>query len=132
MIPIGQQNATHPGFVAKDRAYDCLKCMNHSARERGYPEMLDSEGLEAWNLYLMLQDQQRIGMDVIGLDYNCLPGVFDILGIPTRERMGLFERLVMINRAIQDRNAKKREQQALRDKARNQGPGGSGFRSGVA
>jgi len=110
MIPRAMQNTGHPGFVAADQAYDCQKCIAHHSQSYAFP-MLEPEDFEAWNIFLLLQDQQRIGMDIIGLDYSVLPAVFDLLGIQYYKRRWLFEQLVVLNHAFTAHRAEKREQE---------------------
>jgi hypothetical protein len=126
MIPRESQNESHPGFVGKALPYDCFKCMNHHARQYHYDELSDEEGLEAWTMYLTLQDQQRIGMDVLGLDYTCLEPAFRLLGLPREKWRAMFQRIIIINRAVQERNARKRDQQRLANLAKQQHGGMSG------
>lgn len=76
------------------------------------------EALEAWNLYLLLQDQQRIGMDVIGLDYTVLPVVFDVYEVPRWRRRVLFEQLVTLNHAFTGHRARQREREAEEQRAK--------------
>lgn len=121
MIPRAAQNANHPGYVAPDVAYDCGQCIAHFARGYGFPELLP-ENAEAWGLYFTLQDQQRVGMDLLGLDYGVLPAVFELLEVPRAERRLLFEKLAIVNHAEQAHRAEKRRQQdATRDAGRQGG-----------
>ena len=87
--------------------------------------MLEGLSAQAWDVYALLQDQQRAGgMDVIGLDYAVLPFVFDLYDVPvgaTRRR--LFERIVWVNHAVNAHRAAERELEAqwpaLRQKLRD-------------
>lgn len=110
-MPRGAQNPKHPGFVGRADYYDCAACIGWHAKEYHFPVLAD-EHVEAWNLYLMLADQQRIGMDVIGLDYNVLPGVFAMEGVPRWRWRTLFAELVTINHAHLAQRAHERERAA--------------------
>lgn len=122
MIPQGRQIPTHPGFVGGDQRYDCGACITYHAREWGFP-MLDGLAAQAWDLYALLQDQQRAGgMDVIGLDYGVLPFVFDLYDVPPGPtRRKLFERIVWVNHAVNAHRADERELEAQKQKARSHG-----------
>ena len=123
MIPRGGQNPQHAGYVAPDRPYDCGKCVAYHARAYGFPELLP-ENADAWRLYFVLQDQQRVGMDLLGLDYTVLPIVFDLEGVPHAARPLLFEKLAVVNHAEQAQRAEKRRQDEQRRSSQTPGSGG--------
>lgn len=110
-MPRGAQNPSHVGFVERDAPYDCAKCIHWHADNYQFPR-LEGRHVEAWNVFLTVQDQQRIGMDAIGLDYGVLPAVFELLGIPRWRQASLFEELVILNHAHQAHRAEEREREA--------------------
>ena len=63
---------------------------------------------------MSLQDQQRVGMDLIGLDYSVLPFAFDLWEVPKGDRRLLFEKISIINTCVGARRAEKREQERRR------------------
>ncbi len=99
-----RQDPQHPGFVAADERYDCRACIAWHARQFEFPE-LDAENLTAWAIYQRVEDQVRVGMDIVGLDYTVLPTVFELYGIPREEWRLTFEKVVEINRAQQQERA---------------------------
>ena len=110
MIPQGRQNEKHFGFVAVDQPYDCGQCITRHAAHYQFPE-LAPEHVEAWNLMLLLHDQQRIGMEPIGLDYAVLPAVFAMEGVPQERWQPLFRQLVTLNHVWQAHYVQQRESQ---------------------
>jgi hypothetical protein len=118
MVPQGRQVPTHPGFVGGAERYDCGACIAYHAREWQFP-LLAGLSIHAWDLFALLQDQQRAGgMDVIGLDYTVLPFVFDLYDVPAgKPRRRLFERIVWINHAVAAHRAEQRDLEAQRAKA---------------
>ena len=119
MVPRKAQNRSHPGFVAVDQPYDCGQCIKWHGEQYGFPH-LENEDYEAWNMFLLLQDQQRIGMDIIGLDYSVLPVVWDIMGVPHMKRRFLFEQLVVLNHAFKAHRAAEHETKKLEAQNKNQ------------
>lgn len=119
-MPRGTQHPQHPGFVGGDRRYDCGACVAHHQALYDFPG-LTGLSASAWELYALLQDQQRAGgLDVIGLDYGVLPVVFDVYEVPRGPvRRRLFERIVWINHAVGAHRAAQRELEAQRAKARH-------------
>lgn len=109
MIPQGRQASEHWGYVAPDVPYDCGQCITRHAEEYGFPTLTDAH-VEAWHLMLLLHDQQRVGMEPIGLDYGVLPAVFEMEGIPRERWQGLFRQLVALNHVWQSHYAKQREE----------------------
>lgn len=107
-MPLGRIPAHLPGFVAADKPLDCGACIAHHGKQRDFPP-LDAEHVEAWNLFLLLQDQQRIGMEPIGLDYVALPAVFELEEIPRSRRRELFRSIVILNHALQAHRATERD-----------------------
>jgi hypothetical protein len=67
---------------------------------------------------LLLQDQQRMGMEPIGLDYAVLPAVFALEGIPVLRQRRLFHGLVTLNHVFQGHYVDERKKKAESDKAR--------------
>ncbi len=112
MAPLGRQNTAHWGFVGKAERYDCGQCITRHAREYGFPP-LDAGQIEVWNLWFLVQSQQRTGGmgDSAGLDFGVLPAVFDLEGIPQARRRRLFRQLVTLNDAWLAHRAKKLEEQ---------------------
>lgn len=106
-MPFGRQDATHPGFVAKDQRYDCAQCIRNHGKDNDFPDLAPGNAL-AWALYQQVEDQVRIGMDVVGLDYAVLPAVFDLYSIPQEDRRDLFEKIVILNRANQEHRSRQR------------------------
>jgi len=122
MVPIGRQNPTHPGFVAADQPYSCRACVSWHATQHQFPD-LDPENALAWDLYMTFQDQQRIGMDVIGLDVDAIRFAFELYEIPQDERLLLFEKLHLVDRCVQERRAKEREREQQKRDAKGRGLG---------
>jgi len=112
-VPAGRQDSQHDGFVSRDVPYDCAQCIGASAKRHEFPE-LDPENYPAWRLYQQVEDQVRIGMDVVGLDYTVLPAVFAIYQIPPSEQPLLFEKLVVLNRLQQEQRARERAMESSR------------------
>ena len=118
MVPRGMQNPQHPGFTARDTAYDCGQCIAWHADRYHFPE-LDEANAFAWTLYLRVSDQQRVGMDVIGLDYSVLPPIFDLYGVAAADRPLLFEKIGLVNNACQEHRQRRREHdKQLKDRVR--------------
>lgn len=111
------QNHAHPGFVDVGERYDCAQCIAWHQDEYQFPA-LSALNAQAWELYGTIQDQQRAGgMDVIGLDYTVVPIVFSIYEVPPgRAQRMLFERLILINRAVSEHRSQQRELEAQRTK----------------
>lgn len=101
----------HYGFVGKDVALSCGQCIRKHGEKYRFPDM-PGRYVEAWSLFLLLMDQQRIGMEPIGLDYTVLPAVFDLLGVEASERRRLFEDLVILSNAHNTHRSRER----VRDK----------------
>lgn len=110
-IPRGYQDPEWPGFVAKDTPYDCAQCIRYWAAEKGFAQ-LEAPDVQAWNLWWLLQNQQRIGMDVIGLDYAVLPAVFDLEGIVEEDRRALFHKLVALDHTFTQHRRDEQQKQA--------------------
>lgn len=119
-MPAGRQDAGHPGFVAADRPYDCNACIAFHGEKFSFPPLPD-EAQEAWALYMLLQDQQRVGMDVIGLDYTVLPVAFDVYEIPAPRRRRVFEQLVTLNHEFTRHRVKQSELKAQQAEAMKRG-----------
>lgn len=117
MIPQGRQSPEHPGFVTPDEPYDCRACIAWHGQKYAFPD-LEPDDFEAWHLFLLLQDQQRIGMEPIGLDYNVLPAVFDLEGVPQDRRRRRFHELVTLNHVSQAHWAGERKKRQEADRAR--------------
>jgi len=113
MVPRGMQNPKHPGFVAPDQPYSCGQCIASHATQYAFPP-LESENVLAWDLYMSVQDQQRVGMDLIGLDYTVLPFAFDLWEVPKDQRRLLFEKLQIANHEVTARRAEKRKEEQKR------------------
>lgn len=117
-----RQATGHPGYVAPDAPYDCQACIaaHASGRVGGEPfPLLGPDEVEAWNLYLLLQDQVLVGMDIVGLDYATFPAVFTMQDIPRRDWRRRFEQLVILNHAAQEHRAQQRlAEQATKATAR--------------
>lgn len=109
-MPQGRQNAQHPGFVARDAPYDCGACIAWHAHERGFPT-LEPRDYPAWNLYLQLQGQQRIGMDVIGLDYGVLETMYRLMNVPRWCWRWMTEQLLVLDHATQANRVVQRERE---------------------
>jgi hypothetical protein len=109
--PRGVQNPDHPGFVEASARYDCQACINWHAREFKFPT-LGAANQPAWALYLEIQGQQRGGgFGPMGLDVTVLPTIFDLHQIPQAERLGLYQKLLVIDRVVQEHEAGKREKE---------------------
>lgn len=115
-MPVGRQDAQHPGFVAADQAYDCTQCVRIHGERHGFPP-LEEANLEAWEFYDVLIGQVRIGMDVVGLDMTAIPVAFDIYDVPRESRRLLFEKLMIIDRAVQENRGRARERERIKAKA---------------
>lgn len=109
----GTQSAQHDGFVAVDQPFDCQQCVAAHAKRFEFPTLPD-EAAQAWRLYHLLQDQVRVGMDVVGLDYTAIPMVFDLYAVPLEERRMLFEQVVILNHAQQEHRALERARESSR------------------
>lgn len=112
-VPLGRQRESHPGFVMEDERYDCGQCIAATGLQCNFPP-LDPANATAWELYQILAGQQRIGMDVIGLDMTAVPVVFDTYDIPHDDRPLLLEKLMLIDAAT----GRERDRRRERDKAR--------------
>ena len=115
-IPQGLQDPGHPGFVGETAPFDCRQCINFHADRTNFPH-LDSENEAAWSTYFLLSDQLRSGGlgDAGGLDYGCLPAVFDLIGLDDPdERRQMFARLVSMNHEANEH----RSREAAKDKRR--------------
>lgn len=117
MVPQGRQSSEHPGYVAADVAYDCSACIAWHGDRYRFPT-LEPDDQEAWHLMLLLQDQQRMGMEPIGLDYGVLPAVFALEGIPTERQRRRFHELAQLNHVFQAHYAEEREKRRNADKAK--------------
>jgi hypothetical protein len=109
-VRFARQDPQHDGFVAADAWYDCAQCVRKHGERHGFPP-LDPEHHDAWSIFQAVNDQVRIGMDVVGLDYAVLPPVFDLYGIPQAERRLLFEYIAILNGAQQKHRALQRERE---------------------
>lgn len=126
-MPAGRQEPSHDGFVAVDLPYDCAQCIRaHAGRVNAhmeaevFPPTLDPANHLAWTLFQQIEDQVRVGMEVVGLDYGVLPAVFDLYGVPQAERRLLFEKVVVLNRARQhDRARTKQREHSAKMAAQN-------------
>lgn len=118
MAPRGQQNAQHPGFVDKSARYDCGQCIAWHAEQFGFPPLAPAD-VEAWNLYFLVQTQQRSGAmgEPMGLDYAALPTVFTFEGVPRARWRTLFHRLATLNEAVVAKRAKDAERRAMEQAA---------------
>lgn len=125
MIPQGRQSPDHWGYVGNDVPYDCGQCIARHAEEFNFPTLTEGH-YEAWSLWLLLQDQQRIGMEPIGLDYSVLPAVFEMEGIPRERWQALFRQLVALNHVGQSHYVKQRDQKRESDAAKQKLRGGRG------
>jgi hypothetical protein len=112
-VRFGRQDPQHDGFVAVDAWFDCGQCVTRHGERHGFPP-LDPEHHDAWSIFQAVNDQVRVGMDVVGLDYAVLPAVFDLYAIPTGERRFLFERIAILNRAQQEHRALERQREQSR------------------
>lgn len=112
-MPRGMQNPKHPGFIAPDQQYSCGQCIAWHGTQYAFPP-LESENVLAWDLYMSVQDQQRVGMDLIGLDYTVLPFAFELWEVPQDQRRLLFEKIALIDHQVTTRRAEKREQERKR------------------
>jgi len=102
--------SSHFGYVGPQERFDCGQCITRNAEHYGFPP-LDGRYAEAWRLFMLLHDQQRVGMEPIGLDYTVLPAVFDLEGIvDPRERRRLFGELVALNHALQAYQGEQRDE----------------------
>lgn len=111
------QNPNHKGFVAPDRRYDCRQCANRHGDAFGFPP-LDDENVDAWQLYLLLDDQVIVGgFDVIGLDYQVVPVAFDSYRVPEVDRPLLFEKLIILNSEARTYRRRLKERQEAEKKA---------------
>lgn len=125
MIPQGRQSEAHWGYVGADVPYDCGQCIARHAQEFAFPTLTEAH-YEAWQLWLLLHDQQRMGMEPIGLDYGVLPAVFEIKGIPRERWSGLFDQLVALNHVAQAHYVQQRDQKREADAAKRKMSGGRG------
>lgn len=106
-MPLGRQESSHDGYVAADAWHDCAQCVMRHGQRHEFPP-LDPEHVEAWTIFQAVAGQQRIGMDVIGLDYAVLPTVFDLYGVPPGDdRRVLFERIAILSEAQQADRARR-------------------------
>ena len=102
------------GFTGPSDRYDCQACINWHAREFKFPTLGAANG-EAWALYLEIQGQQRGGgFGPAGLDMTVLPTVFDLHQVPQSERLGLYQKILVIDRCVQEHEAAKREKERRR------------------
>lgn len=99
-----RQNPQHPGFVGVDQRYDCRACIASHAERHEFP-MLDAANQTAWAIFQRVEDQVRVGMDVVGLDYTILPTVFQLYDVPREDWRLTFEKIVEVNRAQQAERA---------------------------
>lgn len=106
-------------FVAVDQFYDCQACIRWHGEKLDFPE-LGPENAPAWSVYLQLQDQQRFGGmgDAMGLDLQ----VFNdftcrMLGIPEEDQSELFQKLIVINAAVNKHREQKREEEKAKREA---------------
>lgn len=113
MVPRGRQNPAHPGFTAPAEPYDCAQCIRTHAARHGFPP-LHPANAEAWDLYMTIQDQQRVGMDVLALDHGAIETAFRIYGVPEADRRLLYEKLLVMDHECQRRRQEEREQEARR------------------
>lgn len=117
-MPRGGQHPEHPGYVAPNAAYDCAACVAWHEREYAFPPLAGLNA-EAWNFYALVQDQQRAGgLDVLGLDYEPLFRVFEVYDVTGAHRRKLFERIVAINRTVNEHRAEQRRIEHERAKAK--------------
>lgn len=107
--PRGLQDPGHPGFVEKNEPYDCGQCIEWHATRYGFPMLDNDSNRDAWQFYQRLQGQQRIGMDVIGIDICAVPIVFDVHHVPDEERPVLLDKILSIDRVLMDDRNRKRE-----------------------
>lgn len=57
------------------------------------------DNLEAFNLFVAMQTQWRIGMNgATGIDYSALPTVMDLYPVPQERRRALFEDIRLMER----------------------------------
>lgn len=108
MAPTGTQDPSHPGFVGPAERYDCGQCIRWHGERFQFPALLPAN-VQAWELYWLLQDQVRAGLDVIGLDYAVLPWIFALYAVPAAEQRLLFEKIAVMNRTVMADRATKRE-----------------------
>ncbi len=119
-MPQGLQYPGHPGFTAPDEPYDCGRCIASHATRFSFPT-LGEENVEAWTLWQTAHAQQRStgGMEPVflGIDFQALAVLFDIYAIPRLERQGLFEKILLIDRAAEKQRADERKAERLRREA---------------
>ncbi len=119
-VPFGRQDSQHDGFVAVDAWYDCQQCVRKNGERNGFPP-LEPAHHEAWGIFQAINDQVRVGMDVVGLDYGVLPAVFDLYDVPRSERRVLFEQIAILNGAQQKhRSLQRQREQAQRNADQHQ------------
>lgn len=104
--------ASLPGYVRDDAPLDCGACITWHADHYRFPP-LDPRFYEAWSMFLLLHDQQRLGMEPVGIDYTAIPVVLDLEGVDEpAERRRLFHELVALNHALQGHQGEQREERA--------------------
>jgi hypothetical protein len=107
-VHLAQQSSRHPGYVGPATTYDCGQCIGWHATKLEFPG-LPPESVDAWNLYFAIQSQQRVGMDVIGLDLSVLPTVFAIRQVPRWQWAAVTDQLLAIDQAVAEKRAQDRE-----------------------
>jgi hypothetical protein len=113
-VPMGRMNPQHPGFVESDARYDCAQCVERQGAMNGFPP-LGAGNAEAHQLYQAIGGQQRIGMDMIGLDMAVLPLAFELYDVPREDRRLMFEKLMILDgahRRDRDRRRQLKEAEA--------------------
>ena len=104
----------HPGFVAEDQPLDCGKCIQAHAEKFQFPP-LEAGNVQAWELYMQFQGQQRVGFSgATGLDANVLRLGFHCYRIPMRDRRLLLQKILLLDHEMTAHYAKKAEMERQR------------------
>ena len=115
-MPLGQMQPEHPGYIGPANAYDCQQCITAQARKKQFPS-LGEENLTAWNLYLQIQGQQRVGGlgEPIALDVQAIEPMLRLSRVPLEDWPLTTEKLLIIDRAMQeDRDSRRRQEETAR------------------
>jgi len=116
-VPNARQTKGHFGFVAEDEPYDCFLCVEQHGKRMNFP-LLDSANVEAWEMYRVICGQQRVGMDILGLDVTALPVAFDLLDIPKHLWRELYEKLMIIDAENRHERERRREMEKAKAEAK--------------